>query len=251
MTASKSWLGVNLSFDGVDDSTSKSSGFELLKCGFYPAIIKSLEVKKTDTNACLEVVFELDDNKKEVKGNYWLPKKGDKPESIDIKKRNLKNLFTRAMFSEITEAEYKAMDKAEVDKQVNELLAQDPKVLVGKKVAVKVQQSPFVSKDRETKAIKFLEINKASVVQGMPDSILKAIQYLETKAGVQYEKMPMISFSNDVGMNGIDFYLDYNADKDKKYDSKAYEWYQTIKGGNTAPSSSAKSDLVDEDEIPF
>lgn len=251
MTASKSWLGVNLNFDGVDDSTSKSSGFELLKCGFYPAIIKGFEVKKTETNSCLEVTFELEESKKELKGNYWLPKKGDKPESIEIKKRNLKNLFTRAMFSEITEAEYKAMDKAEVDKQVNELLGQDPKVLAGKKVAVKVQQSPFVSKDKETKAIKFLKIDKASVIQGMPDSILKAIQYLETKAGVQYEKMPMISFSNDVGMNGIDFYLDYNADKDKKYDSKAYEWYQTIKGGKTVSSSSAQGDIIDEDEIPF
>lgn len=248
MTTSKSWLGVNLSFDGVDDSTSKSSGFELLKCGFYPATIKSLEVKKTENNACLEAVFELEESKKEVKGNYWLPKKGDKPESIDIKKRNLKNLFTRAMFSEITEAEYKAMDKTEVDKQVNELLTQDPKVLVGKKVAVKVQQNPYVSKNKETKAIKFLEINKSSVIQGMPDSILKAIQYLENKAGIQYEKMPMISFSNDVGMNGVDFYLDYNADKDKKYDSKAYEWYEGIKNGGT---SSAKSDIIDEEEIPF
>ena len=63
MTASKSWLGVNLSFDGVDDSTSKSSGFELLKCGFYPAVIKSLEVKKTDTNACVFLnTFYVRDN---------------------------------------------------------------------------------------------------------------------------------------------------------------------------------------------
>lgn len=248
MTTSKSWLGVNLSFDGVDDSTSKSSGFELLKCGFYPAVIKSLEVKKTENNACLEVVFELEEGKKEVKGNYWLPKKGDEIKSIDIKKRNLKNLFTRAMFSEITEAEYKAMDKVEVDKQVNDLLTQDPKVLVGKKVAVKVQQSPYISKDKETKAIKFLEIDKSSVIKSMPDSILKAIQYLENKAGIQYEKMPMIAFSNDIGMNGVDFYLDYNDEKDKKYDSKAYEWYQGIKNGGT---SSVKSETINVEEIPF
>lgn len=250
-----SWLGAGFSFDGVKDETSSSGdGLGLLQAGLYKAKIENAIVGvigEKDTPALI-VVFELENGKK-ITNNFWLTKLDD-AESANVK--NLRNLLTRSLYSELTEKEFKALDAKEVNERCEKVLTAIAKngnnasKLNDKNVLVDITQKPFISVDKNTKAMKFTSVNKNSVIGEIPQALLKIIEEKETNAGVTYDKVPEFAFTNALKMYGIGFYNDFDENK-KLYDTKAYQYVQSLKTPAKAEEAEFSDDLIGEEEIPF
>ena len=233
-TATQNWLGFSVNFENVEDRTSESN-FELLPEGFYKAEIKKVvqSVLGANDKPALTITLELEEGKKEMVHNLFLPQNGDEQTAIDFKLQNLRNFFTRCLYSKLTKDEYNALDA----KEKNDALAKmqtsskGPAQFVGSKVLVHIKQEPFMSQDKETKAIKFTEKPTAYLINAMPKSILKLINEKEQN-GVDMSKMPVILFA----ACGFGFYNDFDSEAVLK-NSKAYDFIQA----NTDVSSSTAS----------
>ena len=77
-TATQNWLGFSANFENVEDKTSESS-FELLPEGFYKAEVKNVikSVIGSNDKPALTVTLELEEGKKEIVHNLFLPETGD------------------------------------------------------------------------------------------------------------------------------------------------------------------------------
>lgn len=225
--AQQNWLGFSANFENVEDKTSESS-FELLPEGFYKAEVKNVikSVIGANNKQALTITLELEEGKKELVHNLFLPENGDEQSAIDFKLQNLRNFFTRCLFSKLTKDEYNFLES----KHKNEELAKmqtspkGPAQFIGSKVLVHIKQEPFIAQDKETKAIKFTDKPTAYLISAMPKSILKMINEKESQ-GVDMSKMPVILFSNRIAAHGFGFYNDFDADAVLK-NSKAYDFIQ-------------------------
>lgn len=242
-TATQNWLGFSANFENVEDKTSESN-FELLLEGFYKAEIKNVikSVIGSNDKPALTVTLELEEGKKEMVHNLFLPETGDEQTAIDFKLQNLRNFFTRCLYSKLTKDEYNALDSAEKNNALAKMQtsAKGPAQFIGSKVLVHVKQEPFIAQDKETKAIKFTDKPTAYLVAAMPKSILKMINEKENQ-GVDMSKMPVILFSNKVAAHGFGFYNDFDADAVLK-NSKAYDFVQANlvdAGGSSVTNATA------------
>ena len=227
MATSQNWLGFSANFENVEDRTSESN-FELLPEGFYKAEIKNVikSVIGSNDKPALTITLELEEGKKEIVHNLFLPENGDEQSAIDFKLQNLRNFFTRCLFSKLTKDEYNALDSNEKNNALAKMQTapKGPAQFIGSKVLVHIKQEPFIAQDKETKAIKFTEKATAFLISEMPKSILKMISEKE-KQGIDMSKMPVILFSNKVAAHGFGFYNDFDADAVLK-NSKVYDFVQ-------------------------
>lgn len=226
-TAQQNWLGFSANFENVEDRTSEST-FELLPEGFYKAEIKNVvkSVLGENNKPALTITLELEEGKKEMVHNLFLPQNGDEQTAIDFKLQNLRNFFTRCLYSKLTKDEYTALDAKEKNDALTKMQtsAKGPAQFIGSKVLVHIKQEPFISQDKETKALKFTEKPTAYLINAMPKSILKLINEKEQN-GVDMSKMPVILFSNKIAACGFGFYNDFDPDAVLK-NSKAYDFIQ-------------------------
>ena len=242
-TATQNWLGFSANFENVEDKTSESN-FELLPEGFYKAEVKNVikSVIGSNDKPALTVTLELEEGKKEMVHNLFLPETGDEQTAIDFKLQNLRNFFTRCLYSKLTKDEYNALDSVEKNNALAKMQtsAKGPAQFIGSKVLVHIKQEPFIAQDKETKAIKFTDKPTAYLVAAMPKSILKMINEKENQ-GVDMSKMPVILFSNKVAAHGFGFYNDFDADAVLK-NSKAYDFVQANlvdAGGSSATTATS------------
>ena len=246
-TATQNWLGFSANFENVEDKTSESN-FELLPEGFYKAEIKNVikSVIGSNDKPALTVTLELEEGKKEIVHNLFLPETGDEQTAIDFKLQNLRNFFTRCLYSKLTKDEYNALDSAEKNNALAKMQtsAKGPAQFIGSKVLVHIKQEPFIAQDKETKAIKFTDKPTAYLVAAMPKSILKMVNDKENQ-GIDMSKMPVILFSNKVAAHGFGFYNDFDADAVLK-NSKAYDFVQAnlVEAGGSSATTAAASEPV-------
>lgn len=246
-TATQNWLGFSANFENVEDKTSESN-FELLPEGFYKAEVKNVikSVIGSNDKPALTVTLELEEGKKEMVHNLFLPETGDEQSAIDFKLQNLRNFFTRCLYSKLTKDEYNALDSAEKNNALAKMQTspKGPAQFIGSKLLVHVKQEPFIAQDKETKAIKFTDKPTAYLVSAMPKSILKMINEKENQ-GVDMSKMPVILFSNKVAAHGFGFYNDFDADAVLK-NSKAYDFVQAnlIDAGGSSATTAAAAEPV-------
>lgn len=246
-TATQNWLGFSANFENVEDKTSESN-FELLPEGFYKAEVKNVikSVIGSNDKPALTVTLELEEGKKEMVHNLFLPETGDEQSAIDFKLQNLRNFFTRCLYSKLTKDEYNALDSAEKNNALAKMQtsAKGPAQFIGSKVLVHVKQEPFIAQDKETKAIKFTDKPTAYLVSAMPKSILKMINEKENQ-GVDMSKMPVILFSNKVAAHGFGFYNDFDADAVLK-NSKAYDFVQAnlVDAGGSSATTVASAEPI-------
>lgn len=246
-TATQNWLGFSVNFENVEDKTSESN-FELLPEGFYKAEVKNVikSVIGSNDKPALTVTLELEEGKKEMVHNLFLPETGDEQTAIDFKLQNLRNFFTRCLYSKLTKDEYNALDSAEKNNALAKMQtsAKGPAQFIGSKVLVHVKQEPFIAQDKETKAIKFTDKPTAYLVSAMPKSILKMINEKENQ-GVDMSKMPVILFSNKVAAHGFGFYNDFDSDAVLK-NSKAYDFVQAnlVDAGGSSATTAAAAEPV-------
>ena len=244
-TATQNWLGFSADFAKVEDKTSESN-FELLPEGFYKAEIKNVikSVIGANNKQALTITLELEEGKKEIVHNLFLPENGDEQSTIDFKLQNLRNFFTRCLFAKLTKEEYTALDSKEKNDALVKMQtsAKGPGQFVGSKVLVHIKQEPFIAQDKETKAIKFTEKPTSYLIASMPKQILKLINSKE-ELGIDMSKMPVILFSNKIAACGFGFYNDYDAEAELK-NSKSYDFVQanlvevgTSKSENTSVSA--------------
>lgn len=246
-TATQNWLGFSANFENVEDKTSESN-FELLPEGFYKAEIKNVikSVIGSNDKPALTVTLELEEGKKEIVHNLFLPETGDEQTAIDFKLQNLRNFFTRCLYSKLTKDEYNALDSAEKNNALAKMQtsAKGPAQFIGSKVLVHIKQEPFIAQDKETKAIKFTDKPTAYLVAAMPKSILKMVNDKENQ-GIDMSKMPVILFSNKVAAHGFGFYNDFDADAVLK-NSKAYDFVQAnlVDAGGSSATTAAAAESV-------
>lgn len=226
-TATQNWLGFSANFENVEDKTSESS-FELLPEGFYKAEIKNVikSVIGGNNKPALTITVELEEGKKEIVHNLFLPENGDEQTAIDFKLQNLRNFFTRCLFSKLTKDEYNALDSAEKNNALAKMQtsAKGPAQFIGSKVLVHIKQEPFIAQDKETKAIKFTDKPTAYLINSMPKKVLSLINEKE-KLGIDMSKVPVILFSNKIAAHGFGFYSDFDPDAVLK-NSKTYDFVQ-------------------------
>lgn len=253
MTATQNWMGINFSFDKVaDEQSSSNKSIGTLECGLYKSTIKNayISVIGEKNTPALTVVFDLETGK-EIVNNFWLTKLDD-IESANVK--NLRNFLSRVLYCDLTTAEFKALSSEEVNKKClsamnaigknNESAAK----LAGKNVLLDITQKPFISRDKETKALKFTNVLKAYNLSDIPKALLKVIEEAEEKAGVTYDNIPQFGFKNELRMYGCHFYNDFDAEA-KFYNTKAYDYVQSLK---SEPNNKVSADdLIGDDEIPF
>lgn len=223
----QNWLGIKVNFEKVDDKTSESNSFELLQEGFYRATIKSLNKSELGQNhrQALTMVVTLDDcNDREIIHNLFLPEQGDNENAIKFKNENLKNFFTRFAYRKLTKEEFSQIDSSEVNATLQKIMTKQPN-FEGAKMLVHIKQEPFISRDKETKAIKWTNVKYQPELCTKP--ILKLIQELEQK-GTDVDYFPVIMFSNKIAAHGFGFYNDYDQEAILK-NSKSYDM---IKGLN-------------------
>ena len=246
-TATQNWLGFSANFENVEDKTSESN-FELLPEGFYKAEVKNVinSVIGSNNKPALTVTLELEEGKKEIVHNFFLPEIGDEQTAIDFKLQNLKNFLTRCMYSKLTKDEYNALDSAEKNNALAKMQtsAKGPAQFISSKVLVHIKQEPFIAQDKETKAIKFTDKPTAYLVAAMPKSILKMINEKENQ-GVDMSKMPVILFSNKIAAYGFGFYNDFDADAVLK-NSKAYDFVQAnlVEAGGSSATTAVASEPI-------
>lgn len=251
-TTNQNWMGINIDFSTAEDKTSVGNGFELLEEGFYKAEIKNVVkgVLGANDRPALIINLELEDNKKEMTCNLFLPQNGDSENAIKFKKEVLRNFFTRTVFNKLTEAEYKELSADEVNSALLEAQTDKKaeKQFIGKKVLVHIKQEPFIAQEGKGGAIKFTDKKVANVLNNAPIQVVKLISEKE-KSGVDMTYFPVILFSNKVAPHGFGFYNDYNNDVVLK-NSKAYDFVQSL--NQVASTSAPQADeLIGEDEIPF
>lgn len=241
-TTTQNWLGFSANFENVEDRTSESN-FELLPEGFYKAEVKKVikSVIGANNKSALTITLELEEGKKEIVHNLFLPENGDEQTAIDFKLQNLRNFFTRCIYSKLTKEEYNALDTKEKNDALVKMQtsAKGPGQFVGAKVLVHIKQEPFISQDRDTKALKFTEKSTGYLINSMPKSILKLIEEKE-RAGIDMSKMPVILFSNKIAAHGFGFYNDFNPDIELK-NSKAYDFIQANLGADTSASATTEA----------
>lgn len=229
MTAAttQNWLGFSANFEKVEDKTSESN-FELLPEGFYKAQIKNVVKSLLGDNnkPALTITLELEDEKKEIVHNIYLPENGDEQTAIDFKLQNLRNFFTRCIYSKLTKEDYNNLDAKEKNDALTKIQTspKGPGQFIGSKVLVHVKQEPFISQDKETKAIKFTNTPSSYLINVMPKQILKLINEKE-QTGIDMSKMPVILFSNKIAACGFGFYNDFDPEAVLK-NSKAYDFIQ-------------------------
>lgn len=246
-TATQNWLGFSANFENVEDKTSESN-FELLPEGFYKAEVKNVikSVIGSNNKPALTVTLELEEGKKEIVHNLFLPETGDEQTAIDFKLQNLRNFFTRCLYSKLTKDEYNALDSAEKNNALAKMQtsAKGQAQFIGSKVLVHIKQEPFIAQDKETKAIKFTDKPTAYLVAAMPKSILKMVNEKENQ-GIDMSKMPVILFSNKVAAHGFGFYNDFDADAVLK-NSKAYDFVQAnlVEAGGSSATTAAAAEPV-------
>lgn len=242
-TAQQNWLGFSANFENVEDRTSENN-FELLPEGFYKAHIKNVvkSVLGENNKPALTITLELEDSKKEMVHNLFLPQNGDEQSAIDFKLQNLRNFFTRCLYSKLTKEEYNALDAKEKNDALTKMQtsSKGPAQFVDSKVLVHIKQEPFIAQDKETKAIKFTEKPTAYLINAMPKSILKLINEKEQN-GIDMSKMPVVLFSNKITACGFGFYNDFDPDVVLK-NSKAYDFIQA----NLDTSSTATTETTQE-----
>ena len=244
MVANQSWLGISLNyFSNAEEKTSEGSSFELLKEGFYRATVKNAykSVIGSNNRPAFTVVFTLDDfSNKEINHIIYLEEDTDDETKKINKKNNLRNFFSRFVYRNITKSEYDKFSTKEVNDTIQELCVKNQPTFTGAKMLVDIKQEPFVSRDRDTKAIKWTDKPFNANICTKP--ILKVIQELQ-KSGVEVDKFPVILFSNKIAFNGCGFYNDYNENAKLK-NSPSYDFIQSL---NTTKSD----DVIDEPEIPW
>lgn len=244
-TATQNWLGFSVNFENVEDKTSENN-FELLPEGFQKAKVKNIVkgVLGANEKPALIITVELEDGKKEMICNLFLPENGDEQTAIDFKLQNLRNFFTRCMYSNLTKSEYTALNSQEVNTALAKMQtsAKGEKQFIGSKVLVHVKQEPFIAQNKETKAIKFTEKLTAPLINLMPKQVLKLINETEQN-GIDMSKMPVILFSNKIAACGFGFYNDFD-DKAVLKNSKAYDFVQANlvdNGNSTTPTEPVKT----------
>ena len=243
-TATQNWLGFTANFENVEDRTSESN-FELLPEGFYKAQIKNVikSVIGNNNKPALTITLELEEGKKEIVHNLFLPENGDEQTAVDFKLQNLRNFFTRAYFCSLTKDDYNALGA----KEKNDALAKiqtnskGPAQFIGTNVLVHIKQEPFISADKETGAIKFTDKPTSYLINAMPKNILKLISEKE-KAGIDMSKMPVILFSNKIAAHGFGFYNDFDETVELK-NSKGYDFIQAnVVAANSGATENAATE---------
>ena len=239
----QNWLGISLDFNNVEDKTSESSSFELLKEGFYRATIESANKSVLGQNSkpALTITLTLDDfDNKKIVHNLFLPEAGDSENAIKFKKENLRNFFTRFAYRQLTKEEFSKLDSAIVNAELQKITTTQPN-FAGAKVLVHIKQEPFISQDREIHGIKFTETSYDSVINNATKPILKLLQEKESK-GVVFENFPVILFSNKIAAHGFGFYNDYDEKAELK-NSKSYDFIQSIPANS---NNTTNNDTIDE-----
>lgn len=243
MVANQSWLGISLNFSNTEDKTADSgSGFELLKQGDYRATIKSVNKSELGANhkPALTITLTLDDySDKELTTNIFLPEQTDSETAITFKKENLYNFFSRFVYRTITKSEFDKIAKDEVSKSVEELCIKNQPNFAGAKMLVNIKQEPFVSRDKDTGAVKWTDKPFNANICTKP--VLKVIQELQ-KSGVEVDKFPVILFSNKVSAYGFGFYNDYNENAELK-NSPSYDFIQSLGASTVSGSETATADI--------
>lgn len=246
-TATQNWLGFSANFENVEDRTSESN-YELLPEGFYKAEIKNVvkSVLGEHNKPALTITLELEEGKKEMVHNLFLPQNGDEQTAIDFKLQNLRNFFTRALYSKLTKEEYNALDAKEKNDALTKMQTapKGPAQFIGTKILVHIKQEPFIAQDKETKAIKFTEKTTAKLINSMPKNILKLINDKET-LGIDMSKMPVILFSNKVAACGFGFYNDFDANVVLK-NSKSYDFIQANTDAGSSAGASTEAEKTEK-----
>ena len=238
----QNWLGITVDFGKVEDKTSESNNFELLQEGFYRATIKSVNKSELGQNhkQALTITLTLDDcSDKEIVHNLFLPESGDTETAIKFKNENLRNFLTRYAYRNLTSDEYKNLDTAEINATLQKIMTTQPN-FAGAKVLIDLRQEPFISKDKDTKAIKWTNVPYNPEICTKP--ILKLVQELEQK-GVEVKNFPVFMFFNKVVAHGFGFYNDYTEDKELK-NNKSYNFVIEHGLNVVANAESATADEV-------
>ena len=239
----QNWLGIDINFSNVEEKTSESSSFELLKEGWHRVTIKDFQKTTLGQNnkPVLSMVLNFDDFDKELTHNLFLAEATDSENAKKFKNENLRNFLTRFAYRNLTKEEYLKISVDDITKMLSSLMTTQPN-FIGAKMLVDVRQEPFISRDKNTKAINFTNVDFNGAI--CPKSILKLIQTEQAK-GIEFDKFPVILFSNKIAPCGFGFYNDYNENIELK-NSKVYDFAQKINQG-----TSNNNDVIDEDIIPF
>lgn len=238
----QNWMGISIDFGKVEDKTSEGSGFELLQEGFYRATIKSVNKSELGEKhrPALTIAMTLDDvTDKEIVHSLYLPEVGDKEAAVKFKNENLRNFFTRYIFRQLTKEEFAQLDNAVITTELQNVMITQPN-FAGAKVLIDLRQEPFVSRDKETKAIKWTNVPYNPEICTKP--ILKLIQELGTK-GIEVKNFPVFIFSNKVAAHGFGFYNDYNENAELK-NSKSYDFVIKHSLNVVASAESATADEI-------
>ena len=261
-TTTQNWMGINFSFDKVADESSKSGGFVgLQQCGKHKAELKNLyfSVIGAKERPALTSVFILEDSGKEIIENLHCDQMNLAEFPNSKQPARIRNLMTRILYSNLTEKEFKELSDDEINEKVTKALMAIQKKpasaekLFGKKSLLDITQTPFIAKDKETKAIKLTAKDKLTHLNELPDALVKCIKNHEEYTETTLDKIPEFAFKNELKWYGCHFYNDFSED-DKFYNTKAYDYVQALKAEastSTAINQVADDELIGEDEIPF
>ena len=239
----QNWFGIDIDFSNVEEKTSERSSFELLKEGWHRVTIKDFQETTLGQNKkpVLSMVLSFDDFDKELTHNLFLAEATDSENAKKFKNENLRNFLTRFAYRNLTKEEYLYISPENIAKSLGDIKRQQLN-FIGAKMLVDVRQEPFISRDKNTKAINFTNVDFNGAI--CPKSILKLIQAEQAK-GIVFDKFPVILFSNKIAPYGFGFYNDYNKNAELK-NSKVYDFAQKINQG-----TSNNDDVIDENEIPW
>jgi hypothetical protein len=234
MSSNANWMGINF----TNSEHNPSSGeFRMLPEGRYKATIKDVECMITDRNIpTIVIYFDLPEEGVTVTSKYF---EDPSHQYAEMFKNNVKNLFSRVYYSNISEDEYRKLNQFEVNKELSGIKTPEQirKLFIGKTITIGIEQKPFISKTKD-KTINFSNIPFNSV-ENIPASIKKIIP-----VDVKYSQFPKILFSNQVKLISAGFMTDYGENQ-KRRNSAAYDWWQEL------TNNPFKDKLIGEDEIPF
>ena len=262
MATTQNWMGINFSFDNVADESSKSGGFVgLQQCGKHKAELKNLyfSVIGAKERPALTSVWVLEDSGKEIIESLHCDQMNLKEFPNSKQPARIRNLMTRILFSELTEKEFKELSDDEINEKVSKALTAIQKKptsaekLFGRKTLLDITQTPFIAKDKDTKAIKFTAMDKLTHLNELPDALVKCIKNHESYTETSLDKVPEFAFKNELKWYGVHFYNDFDAEA-KFYNTKAYDYVQALKAEattSTATEQPALCDEIDDSEIPF
>ena len=223
-----SFLGF--SFHGTSDIQKEDNkDFSLLPVGRYKSFIKDVAIDKTSKGTPkLIIYYQLEDENRAITADYFFPDKNAK--TGDFKLDTLKNLFSRVLYSSLNYKEFKQLSNEEVNQACDlmDSIKMIQSKFTSKKITLLIDQKPFIHNKKVLNNItntmsyevQFTNLDFDSTFEKAP---VKIKNLFKEK---RYDKFPRLLFTNEVSMQSLGFYKDFE-EKDKK-DSVSKIFYDNL-----------------------